>query len=69
MFFLVLKKVKYCGRYSEYVKEVRNVMAARYVRVGLPLARANPVLADISGTMRADLAGVLNDIAASTISF
>jgi hypothetical protein len=43
-------------------------MAARYVEVGLPLARTTPILVDISGTMSADLAGVLNDIAASTIS-
>jgi len=38
--------------------------------VGLLLAIATPILADIiSGTVQADLAGVLNDIAASTISF
>ena len=45
-------------------------MAAIYVEVGLLLTIATPILADIiSGTVQADLAGVLNDIAASTISF
>ena len=42
-------------------------MAARYVEVGLLLTIATPILTDIiSGTVQADLAGVLNDIAAST---
>jgi uncharacterized membrane protein len=49
---------------------VRNVKVASYVEVGLLLAIATPILADIiSGTVQADLAGVLNDIVASTISF
>jgi hypothetical protein len=51
------------------LEEVRNVMAARYVEVGLLLTIATPILTDIiSGTVQADLAGVLTDIAASTIS-
>ncbi len=33
-----------------------DVMAARYVEVGLPLARTTPILVDISGTVSADLA-------------
>ncbi len=42
-------------------------MAARYVELGLLLTIATPILADIiSGTVQADLAGILNDIAAST---
>ncbi len=42
-------------------------MAARYVKVGQLLTIATPILANIiSGTVQADLAGVLNDIAAST---
>jgi len=42
-------------------------MAARYVEVDLLLTIVTPILADIiSGTVQADLAGVLNDIAAST---
>ncbi len=42
-------------------------MAARYVEVGLLLTIATPILANIiSGAVQADLAGVLNDIAAST---
>ena len=46
---------------------MRNVKVASYVEVGLLLAIATPILADIiSGTVQADLAGVLNDIAAST---
>jgi hypothetical protein len=35
---------------SEYLDGVRNVMTASYVKVGLPLARAIPILADISVT-------------------
>jgi uncharacterized membrane protein len=46
-----------------------NVKVASYVEVGLLLAIATPILADIiSGIVQADLAGVLNYIAASTIS-
>jgi Flp pilus assembly pilin Flp len=52
------------------LEEVRNVKVASYVEVGLLLAIATPILVDIiSGTVQADLAGVLNDIVASTISF
>ena len=42
---------------SEYLEEVRNVMAARYVEVDLLLTIVTPILADIiSGTVQADLA-------------
>jgi hypothetical protein len=48
------------------LEEVRNVEVASYVEVGLLFTIAIPILADIiSGTVQA-VAGVLNDIAAST---
>jgi hypothetical protein len=51
LIFLVLKsKNIVVDDDSEYLDGVRNVMTASYVKVGLPLARAIPILADISVT-------------------